>query len=488
MKVTIPSLLGALLLCVAGCAVGPNYHPPETRAAPRFAEGAPTNYAAAPVTLAWWREFNDSLLNQIIVQSLASNQDLAIATARVREARALRSQAVADALPEPGAYAGYNKSLSSKDSIPFQLTRQQRELQLFSVGFDATWELDIFGHVRRSIQASTAELAATIADREYVEVTLVGEVARNYFELRGEQYQLRVAQQNAQNQRETLELTEALFKAGRSTELDTSRALAQLKITLAAVPPLEAAIKHSIHRLGVLTGQPPAALEPELGQPQPLPSLPPLVNIGDPAALLRRRPDVRAAERSLAAATARIGVETSALFPRVVFNGNIGFSASHLATLGASGNDTYSFGPQITWAALDLGHVRARIRAAHAQAEGQLANYEKTVLLALEETENALVDFGREQARRDLLDQAAQAATQAMTLARQRYDSGVADFLPVLDAERTQLDTQAQLAQSQTRTATSLVALYKALAGGWDTPAGFGVNTPQEPPSSPGGK
>jgi multidrug efflux system outer membrane protein len=196
--------------------------------------------------------------------------------------------------------------------------------------------------------------------------------------------------------------------------------------------------------------------------------LPALVNIGNPADLLRRRPDIRAAERSLAAATARIGVETADLFPRVTFNGNLGVQASEFSGLMKSGADNYSFGPSITWAALDLGHVSARIKAAKAHAEGQLATYEKTVLTALEETENALVDFGREQARRDYLTEADRSATQAMALARQRYEGGVADFLPALDAERTQLDIQAQLAQSQTRTATSLVAIYKALGGGWE--------------------
>jgi multidrug efflux system outer membrane protein len=193
-----------------------------------------------------------------------------------------------------------------------------------------------------------------------------------------------------------------------------------------------------------------------------------MVNIGDPAGLLRRRRDIRIAERSLAAATARIGVQVSELFPRVTFNGNIGLSANHLSGLGASGTDFYSFGPQITWAALDLGHVSARIRASRAHADAELAAYQKTVLTALEETENALVDFGREQARRDYLRESQRSAKDATALARQRYEGGIADFLPVLDAQRTQLAVEAELAQSETRTATDLIALYKALGGGWE--------------------
>jgi NodT family efflux transporter outer membrane factor (OMF) lipoprotein len=465
---------GLALLVLAGCAVGPNYHPPRTEPPAAFANGNQTNLVPAPITIEWWRQFQDPLLDRLVEQALATNQDLRIATARVREARALRTEAVADAFPVPAGYAGYNKSLSSKDSVPFPLTRQQRELQLFTAGFDATWELDIFGHVRRSLEASSADLAASVATRQDVQVSLIAEVARNYIELRGQQNLLAVARQNATNQRETLDLTQDKFKAGRATELDAARARAQLNSTLAAVPPLEGSIKHAIYRLGVLTGQSPTALEPELSPAQPIPALPPLVNLGDPAGLLRRRPDIRAAERRLAAATARIGIETADLFPRVTFNGNLGLAANHLAGLGKPGTDTYSFGPQLTWAALDLGHVRARIRAAHARADAELADYQRTVLTALEETENALVDFDREEARRDFLAASERAAAEAMTLARQRYDSGIADFLPVLDAERTQLDVQAQLAQSQTRTATTLLALYKALGGGWEVQPALG--------------
>jgi multidrug efflux system outer membrane protein len=466
MLVAATACVQALLF--TGCAVGPNYHPPETQVSAAFSNGVQTNLSSGQIAIAWWRGFNDDMLERLVDRALATNQDLRIATARVRETRALRTGAIADAFPVIDGTAAYTKSLASADSEPFPIPRKERELELYTAGFDATWELDIFGRVRRSVQAVSADLAAAQANRQDVWVTLISEVARNYFELRGGQNELAVAKRNATNQNETLELTVSKLQAGRATELDTARARAQLQATLAAIPAFEASIKHSIHRLGVLTGQQLAALETELVQPQPIPALPPLVNIGNPADLLRRRADIRAAERVLAAATARIGVATADLFPRVFFNGNIGFAANQLSGLGNPGTDTYSFGPQITWAALDLGHVGARIQAAHAQADAQLAGYEKTVLLALEETENALVDFGREQARRDYLRESVRSATQARSLALQRYEGGVADFLPVLDAERTQLDVEAQLAQSETRTATSLVAIYKALGGGWE--------------------
>ena len=451
-----------------GCAAGPNFHPPKTEVSAAFANGSQSNMAPASVAVTWWQGFNDAILNGLVSRAVATNLDLRIATAHVLEARALRSGAVADLFPVANANAGWTKSVFSQDSTPTPLTRSQRESSLYNAGFDATWELDFFGHVRRGIQADTADLAATVATRQDVLVTLISEVARNYFELRGAQNQLAVARGNADNERDTLDVAVAKSKAGRSTELDTARARAQLESTLASIPPLEAAVKHAIHRLSVLTGQQPTALESELAPAAPIPTLPPLVNIGNPADLLRRRPDIRSAESSLAAATARIGVQTADLFPRVTFNGNLGVQANSVSRLFGNGADTYSFGPSITWAALDLGHVLARIKAAHARADAQLAAYEKAVLTALEETENALVDFGREQVRRDHLRQADRSATQAMALARQRYDGGVDDFLPVLDAQRTQFSIQAQLAQSETRTATSLVAIYKALGGGWE--------------------
>jgi len=250
--------------------------------------------------------------------------------------------------------------------------------------------------------------------------------------------------------------------------LDTARARAQWEVAEAGLPPIEAAIKHALHRAGVLVGRQPAALESELASPVPLAPLPPMLSIGTPAELLRRRPDIRAAEKSLALATALVGVQTASLFPRVTFNGKLAFEASQFSGLGKPGSDTYSFGPSITWAALDLGRVRAAIKAANAHADAQLATYEKTVLAALEETENALVDFGRQQAQRDHLAASARSSALAVDLANQRYRSGMVDFLTVLDAERTQLAVEDQWAQSQTRTVTALVAVYKALGGGWE--------------------
>jgi multidrug efflux pump len=458
--------VGAILL-LGGCAVGPDFKQPHTAVTASFANGAQTNLSTAATETNWWQGFHDATLSRLVQQAVMTNQDIRIATARVREARALRSRTVLEAFPIVPAGASWTKSTASKDAMHGQ-GRELRESELYTVGFDATWELDIVGRVRRSIEASTADLRAIEAQRRDVLVSVIAEVARNYFELRGAQNGLNVARQNAENQRETLEIAEAKLRAGRASELDTARARAQLQATLALIPPLEVSAKRAMHRLSVLTGQQPAALEPELAAPQPLPALPPLVNIGTPEELLRRRPDIRAAEDFLAAATARIGVQTADLFPRVTFNGRAAFQAADLAGLSQAGADTYSFGPSITWAALDLGRVRALMQAAKARADAELAFHEKTVLTALEETENALVEFGRAQARRDYLRDSVRSAVEAVTLAADRYRSGIADFLQVLDAQRTQLLLQEQLALSETRCATALVAVYKALGGGWE--------------------
>ena len=470
----VPGATVALLLVgttttlfLNGCAVGPNYKASETKLSAAFANGGQTNLATGQTEMAWWRGFHDAMLDRLVAESLGTNQDLRIASARVAEARALRKVTTLDTFPTVHADGGYTKGVSSADYMRGQ-SREARQFELFDSGFDATWELDFFGRVRRSVEASTAEVAATEAARRDVLVTLISEVARNYFELRGAQHQLDVSCRNAANQREVLDVTAARLRAGRATELDAARARALVNSTLAVIPPLETAVKRAIYRLGVLAGREPAALEPELATPAPLPVLPALVNIGSPADLLRRRADIRTAERDLSAATARIGVATADLFPRVTFNGRLAFEAERLSGFGKSGSDTYSFGPAITWAALDLGRVRARIKAANARADAQLAAYERAVLGALEETENALVNFGRELVRRDYLKESVRSAAEAVALARQRYEGGVADFLPVLDAERTLLDVEGQLAQSESRTATDLVAIYKALGGGWE--------------------
>jgi len=452
----------------AGCSVGPNYHPPQTATPTNFLQGANPAYSTNEPIAAWWRNFGDAELDRLTDRAISSNLDLRIATANLLQARALRLGAKADFLPTVDAAAGYSNIVFS-DTQLFGFPGPRRQ-NYYEAGFDATWELDIFGRLRRAYQSSTASMEAAAATRRDVQVSLVGEVARNYFELRGAQNELSVLRGNADNQRETLKITLARLEAGRGTELDVARARAQLNNTLADIPPLEATAAHAVHRLGVLTGQQPEALADELRDPQPIPALPPLVAIGNPAELLRRRPDVRAAERNLAAATASIGVAVADLFPRVTFNGAIGVSAETISGLGKAGSDYRSFGPAISWEALDYGHVRSRIKAAGAVADAQMAQYQKTVLTSLEETENALVDFGRTRSRQEFLAESVKASQAAANLAHIQYDNGATDFLTVLDAERVMLESQDQLAQTETQTAIALVAVYKSLGGGWEQP------------------
>jgi multidrug efflux pump len=455
----IPCLLG-----LSGCMVGPDYKRPQMQVPVAFANQSQEGMAMDGVETLWWRGFHDNTLNQLVAQALAHNHDLRVATARVREARALRSETAFDRYPTVTTQAAYTRQRASEALAP----TGNRNVDLYDVGFDASWELDFFGRVRRSIEASSAAVEAAEASRQDVIVSLLAEVARNYFELRGAQNRLAVARRNATNQQQTLDLTLALLEGGRGTELDTSRAEAQLTSTLASIPPLETIIKQTMYRLGVLIGQQPTVVEPELSEPMPLPALPVLVALGRPDDLLRRRPDIRVTERNLAAATAEVGVVTADLFPRVTLTGSVAVQATSFVGLFKGGSDTFAIGPNIFWAAFDLGRVRARIRAADARTEAALAQYEQRVLLALEETETTLVNFTRQQVRRDLLQASAQASQKAQDLARQRYQFGVADFLTVLDAERTLLEAQDRLADSETLTATALVAVYKAIGGGWE--------------------
>ncbi len=461
---------GAILILtlLGGCAlVGPDHRAPTTEVSAAFANASQAGQSTEPVNTRWWQGFKDADLDRLVELAVGRNHDLRIAGARLREARALWDETAFDRYPTVTAGASYSNQRRSTAALQ-GFRGVEREREIFNAGFDAFWEIDFFGRVRRSVEARSAEAEAAEASLHDVLVSLLAEVARNYFELRGAQNQLAVARRNADNQRQTLDLTVALLEGGRGTTLDTARARAQLDATLSSIPPLEASIRRAMHRLAVLTGNPPTTLVTTLEQPAPLPVAPTLVALGRPEDLLRRRPDIRVAERDLAAATARIGVASADLFPRVTFVGSVALEARTFTGLGDSGSDAYSFGPSIRWAAFDLGRVRARIRQADARAEASLAEYELTVLRALEETENALVELGRQQARRGYLKTASDASEEAAGLARQRYEEGAADFLTVLDAERTLLEAQDRLAASETATATSLVALYKALGGGWE--------------------
>ncbi len=461
-----------VLPLATGCLVGPHYQRPLSRLpqdlgdAPHRATPGTTNVIST-IEAGWWHAFHDPILDRL--QSLANtnNPDLHLAEARLREARALWSEARFDLAPTTHATAGYENTQGSVVSSSGGATRDARHNEVYRAGFDATWELDLFGRVRRSIEATRATVASVEAVRDDVLISLRAEVAANYLSLRGFQAQLAATRASATNQAASLNLVETLRDGGRTTQLDVSRASAQLNATLAIAPPIEAAIDRSIHHLGILCGLPPRELAGTLLPHAPIPVATNNLTPPDPAELLRRRPDVRAAERNLAATTARIGVDVADLFPRVTFSGRIAMEAARIGRIDDGGTDSWGFGPRISWSALDLGKARQRVKASTARSEAALAQYEHTVLLVLEETENALANYTRQTHRLALLRAAARDALQAVSLARQRYEDGLTDFLTVLDAERVVLTQDTELAATEANVGVATIALYKTLGGGW---------------------
>src|SRR5271169_2645664 len=461
MKNMFAILLATLLL--ASCAVGPNYRAPQV--APAVVQNAQSSsfVTQSPEAL-WWQEFGDPELDGLVQRALAANLDLRSAYDRVRAARAVFVERKLDYAPHVQLDAAYTHFDEQQPGFgPTRINAQSD-----SLGFDAAWEIDLFGHVRRSVEAARADLGAERANYQDTQVTVAAEVARNYFELRGAQKRLEVARENLSTEHQTLELTQLLDETGRGSELDVQRSRARLKATEATIPPLEAAEKQAGYRLAVLMGERPGALDQEL-KPADVATYAKALPIGDPTELLRRRPDVRAAERQLAAATARVGVATADLFPRVNVAGFVGFLSGDVGRLfgTTSGNNAraWSITPTVSWAAFDIGSVRARLRASETQSDAAAANYERVVLTALEDTENSFVAYSTRQAQLKSLSEQAQASRRAAQLADTQYREGVADFLVLLDAQRTQLDAEDSVAQAQTAVNVSVVAIYKALGG-----------------------
>ncbi len=457
--------LALTLVALAGCAVGPNYVRPKTPVAARFAAAEPGVYSTRQTQIAFWRQFDDPILDRLVGESLTANYSLRTALARLVQARALRNQSRFDLAPTVTASGRYTKQRAAAAQDPFG---GPYTTSYYDAGFDATWELDFFGGVRRGIEARDAELERQVANLHDAQVSVIAEVALNYFELRGEQAELTVARANAHDQQQALTLTRAELAAGNGTELDVARAQAQLSSTLAIVGPLEAAVSRSIHRLSVLTGRHPDALTGLLSEPHDLPSLPRIVPVGNPEEMLRRRPDIRAAERNLAESTDLVGVAISNLFPKVTFTGSVGYDALSPSGLGTGASRSYMIGPGISWAAFNLGRVREQIAGARAGEVVALDEYRETVLNALEEAEDALVTHARDRDQLRNAEEAARASATAARLATVRYKGGLIGFLPVLDAQRTELRAEDALARDRTAAATSLIAVYKALGGGWE--------------------
>jgi len=473
MKRVFQSLL--LSAACAGCAVGPDYVAPEISLPGQFAGGEGQPAAEEPAIQKWWTNFNDPILAQLITDAVRGNNDLQGAVARVNQSRALQRQTFLNLFPTitaDGKYINTHIPTSTFAGGAFRTGKDHIDNDYFTTGFDAVWELDVFGRVRRQVESKDAELDASVAGLQDAIRILVSEVARNYMQLRGAQLQKSAAQENARTQEQVVKVAEALFKGGQSTEFDVVRAKAQHSSTLATVPPLEAAEKAAIYRLGVLTGRQPQELIPQLSPNTPLPTYSGPVKLGDPAALLKRRPDIRAVERQLAAATAGIGVAEGDLFPKITFVGSISLQASTVPGLTSGKNDAWNMAPSISWPALNLGRVLAQVDLAKAITEEALNRYEQSVLIALEETEGALAQFASARQRRDYLRISVEQSGKAVSIARTQYENGLVDLLPVLDAQRVALLAQLELVGSETNLLNSLVQLFKALGGGWDEAVG----------------
>ncbi|EQM71484.1 TolC family protein [Pseudomonas tohonis] len=461
-KAFAPALLA---LALSACAVGPDYKAPDSEPA-RLAAADAGHYDRARFETLWWQQFDDPTLNQLVQQSLEQNRELRVAFARLRAARAIRDDVGNDQLPTITSRASAEVG---KGQQPGQ-TEQRVNAERYDLGLDMAWELDLFGRIQRQIEASDAEIGVAQAELQQLQVSLIAELVDAYGNLRGAQLRERIARENLKNQQESRGLTEQLRDAGVGSELDVLRADGRLAATEATLPQLQAIEARSRNRIATLLGQRPEQLSVDLSA-KPLPVIAKELPIGDPAELLRRRPDVAAAERQLAAATANVGVATADLFPRVSLSGFLGFTAGRGSQIGSSAARAWGVAPTISWAAFDLGSVRARLRGAEAEADGALAGYEQQVLLALEESENAFSDYAKRQQRLISLVRQSEATRAAAEQAAVRYREGTVDFLVLLDAERERLAAEDAQAQAEVELYSGIVAIYKALGGGWQPQA-----------------
>jgi multidrug efflux system outer membrane protein len=453
------SVFFAAVLDISGCAVGPHYKAPQP-AAVKFHAADANMETEAPFDARWWNQFEDPVLDSLVDRTLRSNNSIRIARARLAESRAIFDERRLDRYPTVPVQASYQYS---KEEIP-GFGSQRRTINTFTAGFDAFWEADLFGRVRHGVAAARADDQAFEADLHDVQVSVVAELARNYFELRGAQWRLAVAERSLKNQRETLRLTQLRRDAGVGEEQDVASAAARVSVIESTIPSLEFDVSRAEFRLAVLTGSRPGELNADLA-PRDYPSIAKVLPIGNPGELLERRPDVRSAERRLAAATERQGVAVAGLFPQVSVSGFVGFLAGRGSLFFTGDSRAFSVSPGLSWSAFDLGRARARVRGSNAVTEEALASYEETVLRALEETESALANYHAQQARLIKLNDQARESKRAADIARLRYREGVVDFLELLDAERTQLQAEDSVAESEKDVYVAVIALYKALGG-----------------------
>lgn len=457
----------AVLVAVglAGCAsVGPDYVAPAPDAPAawsRLEEGGPAQDGHAGDISQWWRALNDPLLTTLVDEALLANHDVRDAQSRLRAARARRAVAMAGFFPGLDASGSGSRAMSSRETGS-GLTREN-----YKAGLDASWELDVFGGTRRDFEAAGADLQASVASLNAARVSLAAEVALSYVEMRSLQQRLRIAQANLASQSETLQLTRWRAQAGLTDSQDVAQALSSREQTRAQIPALEISLVETQHSLDILLGRTPGSLRNRLDADKGLPRPSDKIAVGIPADVLRQRPDIQAAERTLAAETARVGVAEAARYPSFSLSGSIGLEALTLGALGYSGAETWSLLGGITAPIFQAGRLRAQVEVQDAAREQALLAYEQTVLEALRDVENALISLARSEQRAETLKIAAEAAQNAADMARLRYSSGLVDFQPVLDSERNALSTEDSIASANADRVRALIRLYKALGGGW---------------------
>ncbi len=461
------AVCGFVALVTGGCMVGPDYHAPRPDAPPGWAGVAeapaqPSVATARPAELGqWWKQFDDPVLTQLVEDALKTNLDLKLAVACLRQARAQRGIAVGGLLPALGASAEYQR-----ESVPASAGKAQN---LYQAGFDAAWEIDLFGGQRRNVESADAGVQASIESISDAQVSIAAETALDYVQLRGYQQEIVIAQKNLKSQRETAGIIRRKADAGFDCALDIANADANVATTEAQIPVFETEARQSIYALSVLLARPPADLLEQLTPTGDVPGVPAQIPAGLPSELLRRRPDIRRAEAQLHAATAQIGVATADLFPKVSLTGTVSFQGNLASTWWAAASRACSFGPSATWALFQGGAIQSNIRAQEALRDQAFVTYHKTVLGAFQDVENALVAFAKEQDHYKSLKDSVLAYSKAADLSLKLYSEGLLDFLNVLVAQRSLYAAENALVQSNYSISTDLIALYKALGGGWET-------------------
>jgi NodT family efflux transporter outer membrane factor (OMF) lipoprotein len=462
-----------VIAVLSGCAVGPDYHTPSTTMPSAF-NAVPPSTQPANIT-DWWKSFGDPELDSLIDRALAANFDLEIALTRLQEARTAEIVVEGGALPEidaSGALAGGTGTNSTKGRVEGPLNAGTNTTGLKEitqvVGFDAGWELDLWGRYRREMEAARDDTQAAAEARNAVLITVISDVARAYMDARSLQMRLKIAQDNIRIEQATVEVVQQRFDRGLTNELDLALARRQLATLQSEITPLKEEITVAQRRLAVLLGEYPEDLRVELDQPASLPDLPRRIETGLPPDLLRRRPDIREAERQLAANTALIGARTADLFPQVAITAGAGLQGQGLGRTPAGNSFIWSAGPTAYWPLLDFGALDALIDIQDLRTHEALVNYKKIIVSAVEEVENALSAYSAEQDRLQDLNDALVASQRAVTLANERYDRGLTDFLNVTDAERQLYEIQDQYAIAQENVVVQFIAIYKSLGGGWE--------------------